>query len=264
MFAHSTGMASLHRNLTALLFFALPLIHSHLFAHAATTSPPTTRRWIKFLTIGGSYDDYGDEYEDSYSSPPKLVASSVKTSLFATRPRLCQYDPCSESQGSCERFAADTGCLCPGMSGGDVPPHAPRIQALSPITGGENVGKVEVQWCAPSSVVSSYRVIVEGRGEDTLEFGDASRRGLAGSLEVGTKVCVQAVNEAGGSSPTEFSCRRYNPTKDHLLLTLVIGGGVAFILLLVIVAVILCKCQKSQKAKRNRNPERQRTEGNPS
>lgn len=245
-------MASLHRNLTAFLLLALPLIHSH----ASTTSPPTTRRRIKFMTIGGSFDDYMDEYDDDYSSPPKVVAYSLKTPLLATRPKLCPYDPCAESQAPCERLAADVGCLCPGRSGGDEPPHAPRIQALLPVAEGENVGKVEVQWCAPSSVVSSYRVVVEGRADGTLEFGDASRRGLMGSLEAGTKVCVQAVNNAGESSPSDFSCRRYDHTDpfNNKLLIWIIAGGVAFLFLLIL-AVILCKCQKHQRAKR------QRTEG---
>lgn len=245
-------MASLHRNLTALLLLVSPLIHSHLSAHAATTSPPTTRRRIKFMTVGGSYDDYTDEYEDDYSSPPKVVAHSLKTPLLATRLKLCPYDPCSESQAPCERLAADVGCLCPGRSGGDVPPHAPRIRALLPIAEGENAGKVEVQWCAPSSVVSSYRVVVEGRADGVLEFGDGSRRGLMGSLEAGTKVCVQAVNNAGDSSPSDFSCRRYHTDSfNNKLLIWIVAGGAAF-LLLIILAVILCKCQKHQRAKRHR------------
>ncbi|XP_013861771.1 leucine-rich repeat neuronal protein 4 [Austrofundulus limnaeus] len=246
-------MASLRRNLTALLFLVLPLIHSHLSAHAATTSPTTTRRRIKFMTIGGSPDDYTDEYDYDYSAPPKVVAYSLKTPLLASRPKLCPYDPCSESQAPCERLSADVGCLCPGRSGGDVPPRAPRIQTLLPVAEGENVGKVEVQWCAPSSVVSSYRVVVEGRADGTLEFGGASRRGLMGSLEAGTKVCVQAVNAAGESSPSDFSCKRYDHTDsfNNKLLIWIVAGGVAF-LLVVILAVILCKCHKHQKAKRHR------------
>uniref|UniRef100_A0A3Q3B526 LRRN4 C-terminal-like protein n=2 Tax=Kryptolebias marmoratus TaxID=37003 RepID=A0A3Q3B526_KRYMA len=238
--------------MTALLFFALPLIHSHLFAHAASTVPPTTRRQIKVLTMIPSDDDY-DNYDENYSSPPEVVRASVRPPLMATRPKPCQHDACSENQEPCERLSADTGCLCPGRSGGDVAPHAPRIHLLLPITEGENAGKVEVRWCAPSSVVSSYRVIVEGRRDGTLRFGDSSRRGLIGALEGGVKVCVQAVNNAGESSPSQFSCRRFEDTEfsSHNLLALIICGGVAFILVLVAVAVILRRCQKRQKAKRH-------------
>ncbi|CAG5990430.1 unnamed protein product [Menidia menidia] len=98
------------------------------------------------------------------------------------------------------------------MSGSDEPPHAPRIRALLPATEGENTGEIQVQWCAPSSSVSSYKVVVEGREGDALEFGEAVRQGLVGALEVGTKVCVEAVNAAGPSSPSEFSCKRTEGT----------------------------------------------------
>uniref|UniRef100_A0A1A7WVT5 Uncharacterized protein n=1 Tax=Iconisemion striatum TaxID=60296 RepID=A0A1A7WVT5_9TELE len=189
----------------------------------------------------GSDDDYED-YEDPIS---RVLPSSMKTPLL--RSELCDYDPCKENQEPCNVLTAKTGCLCPGRSGGDQPPHAPRIQALLPVTEGENSGNIEVRWCAPSSVVSAYRVTVEGRDGDHLEFGDSSRLGLVGHLEVGTKVCVQAMNSAGQSSPSEFSCMRYthSESSDHKLLAWIIIGGVALVLLLVAAVVIICKCQKT-------------------
>ncbi|MEQ2275968.1 hypothetical protein XENORESO_011685 [Xenotaenia resolanae] len=240
-------MASLCRNVAVLLFFVSPLMHSHLFAHASTSSPPITRKRITFLTgLGSETDDI--DYDD-YSSPPEMVPSVKIPRLYSDF--VCQYDPCLENQEPCDHLKAKTGCLCPGRSGGDKPPHAPRIQALLPITEGENTGKIEVQWCAPQSVVSSYKVIVEG-SDNAMEFGDAFRRGFVGSLEVGTKVCVEAVNNAGHSSPSDFSCKRFErpESSDHKLMAGVIGGGVAFILLLVIVAVVLCRRQMCQKARR--------------
>ncbi|XP_078116633.1 LRRN4 C-terminal-like protein [Sander vitreus] len=244
-------MTSLCRNLAALLLFlsASPLHHSHLSTHAASTFPPTTRPPIIFMTALGSDDDYDDDYLDNYSSPPKVV-HAVKTTLLQREAQPCQYNPCLENQEPCEQISAKTGCLCPGVSGVDEPPHAPIIQVLRPISEGDDRGKMEVQWCAPSSVVSGYRVVIEG--SEALEFGEVSRRGLVGSLEVGTKVCVEAVNSAGHSPTSEFSCKRYTPpeSSEHKLFAGIIGGGVA-LLLLIIAAVILWNHQMRKKAKRD-------------
>ncbi len=241
----SIEMMSLCGNLAVLLLFlsASPLLHSHLFTHAASTSPPVTRPRIIFMT-----SDNGD---DDYSLPPEVLYPK-RTTLLHQEPQLCQYNPCLENQEPCAQLAARTKCLCPGVSGADKPPHAPRIQDLLQVSEGNDRGKVEVHWCAPSSVVSGYRVVIEGRGGDALEFGEVSRRGVLGSLEVGTKVCVEAVNNAGHSTPSEFSCKRYDsPVPDHKLLAGIIGGGVALLLLLIIAAVILWLYQMRKKAKRD-------------
>ncbi|XP_008278554.1 leucine-rich repeat neuronal protein 4 [Stegastes partitus] len=245
-------MTSLCRNLATLLLFISPLMLSHLFTHAASTSPPITRPRIIFMTGLDLGDDYGDDYADSHSSPPKILAS-MRTPLLHQGPSLCQYDPCLEDQEPCARLTALTGCRCPGMSGADEPPHPPRIAALLPVSDGKDRGKIEVQWCAPSSVVSAYRVVVEGSDSGFLEYGNALRRGVVGSLEVGTKVCVEAVNSAGQSATSEFSCKRYEApeSSDDKLLAWIIGGGVALLLLIVITAVILWKCQICRKAKRD-------------
>lgn len=248
-------MTSLRRNLIVLLLFlnASPLLHFHLFIHAASTSPPVTRPRIIFMThlsVGNDYDD--DEYNEDISAPPEVL-TPVKTTLLHRGTQLCQYNPCLENQEPCAQISANTGCLCPGISGADVRPHAPRIQVLQPVSEGEDRGKVEVQWCAPSSVVSTYRVVIQGGEGGALEFQAVSRRGLVGSLEAGTKVCVEAVNKAGHSIPSDFSCMRYDPpeSSDHELLGAVIGGGVALLLLLIIVSVIFWKYQLCQRTKRD-------------
>ncbi|XP_074504784.1 uncharacterized protein LOC141775376 [Sebastes fasciatus] len=248
-------MTSLCRNLAVLLLFltASPLLHSHLFTRAASTSPPVTRPRIIYMTALGSDDDYEDDYGDEDHNPNHTpeVQDKVNTFLHQSPPQLCQYNPCSENEEPCEKISEKTGCLCPGVSGADVPPRAPRIQVLQPISGGDNRGKIEVQWCAPSSVVSGYRVVIEG--SEGLEFGGVSRRGFVESLVVGTKVCVEAVNSAGHSSPSEFSCKRYDlpESSDHKLLAGIIGGGVALLLLLIIAAVIFWQHQMRKKAKRD-------------
>ncbi|XP_039669950.1 LRRN4 C-terminal-like protein isoform X2 [Perca fluviatilis] len=239
-------MTSLCRNLAVLLLFlsASPLHHSHLSTHAASTFPPATRPPIIVMTALGSDDDY-----DDYSSPPEDV-HAVTTTLLQREAQPCQYNPCLENQEPCKQISAKTGCLCPGVSRVDEPPHAPIIQALQPISEGDDRGKIEVQWCAPSSVLSGYRVVIEG--SESLEFGEGSRRGLVGSLEVGTKVCVEAWNSAGHSPSSEFSCKRYTPpeSSEHKLLAGVIGGGMA-LLLLIIAVVILCNHQMRKKAKKD-------------
>lgn len=250
----STEMMSQRRNLVLLLLFlsASPLLHSHFFTHAASTSPPVTHP--RMIGLGSDNYDDDDDYDnaDNDNSAPKVL-SSVKAPILHRDTQLCQYNPCLENQEPCFQLSVKTGCLCPGLSGADVPPHAPRIQGLLPVSDGVHTGKVEIQWCAPSSVVSRYRVVVEGKEGDALEFRDALRRGLLGPLEVGTKVCVEAVNNAGHSAPSEFSCKRYDPpeSSDHKLLAGVIGGGVALILLLIIAAVILWKHQMYKNAKRD-------------
>lgn len=250
-----TEMTSLRRDLAALLLFlsASPLLHSHLFAHAASASPPVTRPRIIFMTAVDSDNDYEDDYLDTHSSPPEVLSSVRTTRLQRGPTQLCQYDPCLENQDPCAILKAKTGCLCPGTSGPDVLPHAPRIRLMLPISEGNDRGKVEVQWCAPSSVVSRYRVVIQGNEGDAQEFQAASRRGLVRSLEAGTKVCVEAVNNAGHSIPSDYSCKRYDPpeTSDHKLLAGVIGGGVSLLLLLIIAAVILWKFKLCQKAKRD-------------
>lgn len=249
-------MKSLCWNLAALLLFlsASPLLHSHHFTHAASTSPPVTHPQIIFMTDSGSDtdDDDDNDYADTRSSHPEVL-SSMRTTLLQGAPRLCQYNPCLEEQEPCTQVSARTGCLCPGISGADVRPHAPRIHMLLPVMEGEDRGKVEVQWCAPSSMVSRYRVVIQGSEGNALEFQAMSRRGLIGSLEAGTKVCVEAVNKAGRSIPSDFSCQRYEPpeSSDHNMLAGIIGGGVALLVSLIIVGVILWKYQICQKAKRD-------------
>ncbi|XP_031593164.2 leucine-rich repeat neuronal protein 4 [Oreochromis aureus] len=246
-------MTSLCRNLVALLFFVLPPMHPHFFTNAASASTPITRRRIIHIIDTGSesQDDY-DFNEDEYDitkAPPRVMSFPKMN----RKPQLCKYDPCLEHQVPCATLSEQTGCLCPGMSGANVRPHPPRIQALVPVSEGSDRGKIQVQWCAPSSVVSQYRIVIEGRDGEIQKFGDASRRGLVRSLEVGTKVCVVAVNNAGSSDPSDFSCKRYesHESSDHTLMAWVIGGGVALLLLVVTTALICGKYQKFRKGKRD-------------
>lgn len=236
-------MRSLYWNLLILFLTASPLLHYIFPAQAASTSSPVTRRRITFIK-----SDF--DYEESISPPPELL-QYTHTAVLHGEPQLCQYDPCRENQEPCMDISERTGCLCPGVSGADVAPQAPRISELQPISNGNDRGDVEVRWCAPSSVVSGYRVVFQDSNRQPLEFQAFLRSGSVGQLDPGEKVCVEAVNKAGHSVPTEFSCQRYDPpgSPDPRLLAGVIGGGLTFILLLIIVALSLNKCKSCQKVK---------------
>lgn len=228
-----------------LLFLNLSPLLLHLFARAATVQPPVTRKKISTVDIASEYDDY------DYSTPPEVMFPA-KTTLLRRSQEFCEYNPCLENQEPCAQTSSRTGCLCPGMSEANLPPRSPRLKDFSTVTEGEHIGSVEVHWCEPLSVVVKYRVVVEKSDKPALEFSHVSRRGLVGSLEPGDKVCVQAVNNAGSSSPSDYSCSRYEHDahkSDHTLLVGVIGGGVALVALLIIVAVLLVKCKACKKMK---------------
>ncbi|XP_041653770.1 LRRN4 C-terminal-like protein [Cheilinus undulatus] len=232
-------MMSLCRILTTLLLFliASPLPNSHFFSHAAITSPPTTRHRINYSSL--------DEDEED-------IQIAKKTTPVQQGPlQPCKYDSCSENQEPCASLLEKYGCLCPGVSREDRPPQPPRIMALNPISTGADRGKIEVKWCAPSSVVSEYKVVIEGSEGEPEKFKDISRRGVISSVEVGTRVCVQAVNKAGSSGESEFSCMRFNhhESSDQKLFAGVIVGGVALLLILIIAAVIIWKYKMHKKAK---------------
>lgn len=240
----STAMTSLGRNVTSLLLFLnLSPLLLHLFTHAVSVQPPVTRKKITYMTVT---DDF--YYDDDHSPPPDEVFPA-KTTVLRSSQQFCEYNSCLENQEPCTQIASRTGCLCPGVSGPNLPPHAPRLKEFLTVAGGEHMGSIEVHWCAPSSVVSKYKVVIEKRDGPALEFSHASRRGLVGSLEPGDKVCVLAVNNAGSSSPSEHSCGRYEHNSDSKLLIGLIGGGIALLVLIMVVSVILVKFKACKKMK---------------
>ena len=225
-------MVLLYKSLAVLLLF-LTLDPTLRLTHALSTSSPTTRTRIQFMTDDTDYDD-----DDSPSDSPN-VPTPVPTRILD---KLCQYDPCREDQPPCTNHLAQIGCLCPGLSGAHQLPHPPRLQGLLPAGSSEGGGGgVEVQWCAPSSVVSGYRVVVEGNRSAALEFGAQARRGQLRPLEAGAKVCVEAVNGVGRSVASELSCKRYHPPTPHSssVKAGLIGGGVAVLLLLAVMAIMI-------------------------
>lgn len=222
--------------------FLLPFT-SHIFTMAATTAPSITHHRVIFMN-GASDEDYDGDYQNP--NVPPIVKATVRMPFVYNEPQLCQHNPCLENQPPCITLSRQTGCLCPGFSSASQPPLAPRIQELIPVKEGPDSGKVEVQWCAPLSVVSGYKVTIEGNGH-TLDFKNNLRKGVVGYLEVGTKVCVEAVNSAGHSSQSEFSCKRYEPpeTLDHNMMIGVLVAAIIFLLLLIIGAVVFWRYRNS-------------------
>ncbi|XP_010892670.1 LRRN4 C-terminal-like protein [Esox lucius] len=213
-----------------------------LFTHAVPTSSPVTHPKIQYNTeVGFNYDEDYNAEEDSSHSPPNYSKAASASTPLPSPLKPCDYHPCQDNQIPCSQLSSQIGCLCPGLSGEDKPPHSPQLQKLGP--GAD--GRAEIRWCAPSSVVSGYRVVIEHGKERPLHFGADSRSGVLGELEAGVKVCVEAINIAGISAHSELSCLRYDPEEatNLALRAGVIGGGLGFLLLLSLIALIFWRRQ---------------------
>ncbi|XP_048885769.1 leucine-rich repeat neuronal protein 4 [Brienomyrus brachyistius] len=183
-----------------------------------TSQPPVTHRRIIFVA------------EPEEPETPMARASSRPAVLA----ELCDYDPCRDQQTPCTQLSFESGCLCPGLSGPNVLPQAPHLKSVH-----REGSEVVARWCAPASEVQQYRVTVEP-GIFQL-FEEISRKGSLGNLVPGTKVCVEAINRAGISNPSKYSCTRYEPKgTDNLALKAgLIAGGLILLLLLSVVAFLL-------------------------
>lgn len=195
--------------------------------------PPVTR--VRIIAVE---DDYDDE-----SSVTTLAPRSPGATTTRAIPRICNYDPCVVQTTPCSEISAQTGCLCPGVTGPEERPEAPELREIKL----EHAGQVVVHWCAPRSTVTHYKVTLKsGEGQEQV-FGEYLRNSVVPGMKVGETVCVSAVNEAGVS---EESCAQYEyPTPDHAALSAgIIAGGVGFLTLLTLVAVLLWRRRSCRKA----------------
>lgn len=133
--------------------------------------------------------DFGDEDEEEASRPPAV---------------LCDYDRCRHLQVPCKELqsAGPTACLCPGLSSPAQPPAPPRLGDVHVVA---EDGSAEVRWCAPSSPVQRYWLLLwEGGGppQKSGPFNATVRRAELKGLNPGGAyvVCVVAANAAGESS----------------------------------------------------------------
>ncbi|CAL8268631.1 unnamed protein product [Boreogadus saida] len=250
-------MVLMYKSLAVLQLF-LTLDPSLRLTHASSTPSPITRTGFQFVTAP---DDYDSDYPDGLSHPPSAAPPIRATNVLH---ELCQYDPCQEDQAPCSDLSAQSGCLCPGLSGASQPPRPPQLQGLLPPGSGDRSdGGVVVRWCAPYSVVTGYRVVVDGNRGAALEFPARGRRGQVGVLEARAEVCVEAVNRAGHSAASKLSCWQYQPPPRLSGSGMVglIGGGVAVLLLLVVTAIAL---HRRRRIRRNTTEARAEGLGNPS
>lgn len=116
---------------------------------------------------------------------------------------LCDYDHCRHLQVPCQELqrAGRRACLCPGLSSALQPPQPPR---LGEVRVEAETGRAEVHWCAPSSRVHQYWLLLwEGGGapQKGPSFNSTVRRAELQGLKPGGAyvVCVVAANDAGES-----------------------------------------------------------------
>uniref|UniRef100_A0A8C4W1N3 Fibronectin type-III domain-containing protein n=1 Tax=Gopherus evgoodei TaxID=1825980 RepID=A0A8C4W1N3_9SAUR len=75
----------------------------------------------------------------------------------------CDYHHCRHLQTACAELSKDTGCLCPGVTGPDVPPEPPQLGPVHVTESGATL-----HWCAPSSTVWEYRLMYQADGGHTI------------------------------------------------------------------------------------------------
>ncbi|XP_035383220.1 leucine-rich repeat neuronal protein 4 [Electrophorus electricus] len=181
------------------------------------------------------------DYENLSEEPVSLPAPTPNPSA-----PHCDYNSCRDQQEPCLLMAATQGCVCPGSTGPlerPEPPHLFRLWREGP-------GSVLVHWCAPASNVTSYHVRVEGQ-EGQREVGVMSRVMDLGEVQEGAEVCVQAVNFAGVSEPTSYSCTRYEPHSSESTLALKLGVicGVAVLVVVLALALVLWRLRTHRNSR---------------
>lgn len=190
-------------------------------------------------------DDYYSEYEDRTTiSPSSTPTSSEPPELYR-----CDYDLCVEQKQTCAELAEVSPCLCPGLSEKFRPPSSPRFLHL---TQQDDKGVV-VHWCAPTSFVTHYIVLVKGKGkviDRKIQVEERKRTTLLQDVEAGALVCVVAVNNGGVSAEDRESCAIFEPQQSDSGLALKLGiiGGVVGLVVLLILALLLWRHKIRRKS----------------
>lgn len=163
----------------------------------------------------------------------------------------CDYDRCRHLQVPCQELqrVSPVPCLCPGLSSPDKPPEPPRLGEVHIMA---EEGRALVHWCAPSSPVLQYWLLLwEGSGSPQRgpSLNATVRRAELGGLKPGGNyvICVVASNKAGDSHvvaqeggedsehvdlPAFGPCGRITvPLRPATLVHLAIGVGTALALL---------------------------------
>ncbi|XP_034263909.2 LRRN4 C-terminal-like protein [Pantherophis guttatus] len=184
------------------------------------------------------YDDYYEDYYDNFQTTesPRSVSPGSLTPF-------CAYDRCKHLQVPCAELSRLSKCLCPGVTGPDVLPDAPRLRAVH-----VSETRANLHWCAPSSTVQKYHLKYQIPGEDFISgppLNNTVRVTVLSDLIPGTEylLCVVAANRAG-FSPTDDGvrehglCRRVR-TPAHQMTYVYIAVGLASVVILGVVSVLL-------------------------
>lgn len=209
-----------------------PLATTSTRVSGTNPTRPLRPRGSSMGTFEINPSDYNDSEETYTSIAPKIASPDGRTLQH------CNYNPCLEKQPPCFELAASTGCLCPGSTLHNVAPEAPNLKSVC-----WNGSEVVVQWCAPFSYVTAYRVTVGGR--ERTQFGEEQRSGGVGVIDQSAEVCVAAVNDAGVG---EASCVTYDPKDHSLALKAGLIGGALGLLLLSMLLVLLWRHRRQRKA----------------
>lgn len=181
--------------------------------------------------------DFEEEEEDETAWPPFPAV-------------LCDYDRCRHLQLPCQELqrASPTPCLCPGLSSPALRPEQPRLGEVRVVA---EAGLAVVHWCAPSSPVHEYWLLLwEGSGapQKGPSLNSTVRRAELKGLKPGGAyvVCVVAANAAGESSvpwadgkgiegadgPAFGPCGRLTvPPRPQTLVHAAVGVGTALALM---------------------------------
>lgn len=194
---------------------------------------PTTSERTRILTktLWPTLEDYS-QYEDDVST----VSPRTQTPDGGNR-KLCDYKPCLENQVPCAELADSTRCLCPGFTLHSEVPDEPDLRSVS-----WNGSEVVVQWCAPNSYVTAYRVTIGG--QERKKFGKDQRSGGVGTVDDISKVCLTAVNDTGES---QASCKMYQHRENRMSLRAALIGGALGLLLLILLLVLLLRRKRQRK-----------------
>ncbi|XP_056312991.1 leucine-rich repeat neuronal protein 4 isoform X2 [Danio aesculapii] len=218
------------------LLFLISFLHfSFVSSSSSASTQNATRPRSPHSEAMRDYDEYDEE---------TTTASPRSSSTGALELNPCDYDMCVEQRQTCMELAEVENCLCPGLSDLFTRPSPPRISDLIQ-QGGRGV---EVNWCAPTSLISSYNVRVKGNGKViSSRVVEQHKRALVlEDVEAGAVVCVEAENNGGIS---DQSCANFEPklSDSGLALKLGIIGGVVGLILLLILALLLWRHKKRQK-----------------
>ncbi|XP_078505644.1 leucine-rich repeat neuronal protein 4 [Lissotriton helveticus] len=197
-----------------------------------TTVPHIPREYVADI-------DYEEEEEEQNTTPHKVT--------------VCDYHPCRHLQKPCHEIQKVSMCYCPGLSADNVVPDPPRLRKVSEITD----TSVQINWCAPNSVVQRYQLVYQQEGSENLTIIDniyvtAREYTLYNLLPDTTyQACMITINKAGTSQEipklvSRIPCTKFKtrPSYIVILAALCITSGI-LLLAIIILSVCLYKQRKN-------------------